>query len=138
MARTGKVFQPQFCRLSALICRVNYSVSLNRMEVFAPVGVTETERAVRTRLLCSVRVGFSGFSGKDELSETADYTLLSAVVRSVSKRDYKLLESMAHDIILALRQEWPHAQSAEVTIEKPLPPVQGLKSDGFEVKMTWP
>jgi FolB domain-containing protein len=95
-------------------------ISIQGLEVMAHVGVPEEERAVAQRLLIDLRFAASAQPEElqDDIARTVDYHVVSLRAVEISRaRSYKLIETLADDLALALLAEF-HLCWIDVTIRK--------------------
>ena len=81
------------------------------LEVFAHIGVPDTERRDPQRLLVSLEMSVASFSlaaGTDDLARTVDYYEVVQRVKSfTAERPRKLLETLAEEIAFDLLKGYP-------------------------------
>ncbi|MBP8824338.1 MAG: dihydroneopterin aldolase [Flavobacteriales bacterium] len=61
----------------------------------------------------------------DKLSDTIDYSRVTAIVVDQMAVRSKLIEQVAARILAALQKEWPHGMRWRVRLEKEHPPIPG-------------
>ncbi len=71
----------------------------------------------------------------DDLSKTADYTVINEIVRNEMSIRSKLVEHVAGRIASALLRQVPQIHAVAVTVSKLHPPVEG-EMDRFSVSIT--
>ena len=88
------------------------------LEVYANVGVPDTERRDRQRLLISLEIGVDSFAhaaGTDNMAWTINYAdVVEHVKVVVARRSRKLLETLAEDLAFDLLKTFP---IKKITIE---------------------
>jgi len=81
------------------------------LEVWAPIGVPEEERAQRQRLLVTLELHVGDFTEAakaDDVSLTIDYfTVAQRVKAFAAERSRKLLETLAEEIAADLLEAFP-------------------------------
>ena len=92
-------------------------VELAGLEIPGKHGVDDWERATEQRFLYDLELELAEPTD-DRIEETVDYREVVEVVRSVSERQFKLLESMAGAVAAALLERFP-LQRARVRVRKP-------------------
>ncbi len=94
------------------------TVLVDKLEVFARVGVPQAERAHPQRLLISATLHVSAPTN-DEVSDTADYAAVSESIRTLCAHgERKLIETLARDCAQTIFDTQPAVQSLSVTIHK--------------------
>lgn len=69
-------------------------------------------------------------SGSDDLRDTVDYSRLYTIVKGVMfEKSYNLIESLAGRIIEEIFKEFQEISRIEVTVHKPLAPIDGVFED---------
>ena len=111
-------------------------ITINDLEVFYAVGVTEQERARPQRLLVTVEMAadLKDAAATDDLGRTIDYSAVSQRLLGFGEgRSWKLIESLASEIATALLAEFtpsrvivevkkfiiPQARSVSVRLQRP-------------------
>lgn len=100
------------------------TITITDLEVHFRVGVPDTERAQRQRLLLTIEMehDFHTAAAHDNLAATIDYAAVAEKITALGTgREWKLIEKLACDLAdLILREYPPHAVT--VTVKKfPLP-----------------
>ena len=85
-------------------------IHIEQLEIFARVGVTESERANQQRLTLTISVwpdkSFENL--EDDITQTANYSAICAAVRDFAReRSVKLIETMADQLASHLLQIFP-------------------------------
>jgi dihydroneopterin aldolase len=85
-------------------------ISIEQLEIFAHVGVTESERANPQRLTLTISVwpdkSFENL--EDDITQTANYSAICAAARDFAReRSVKLIETMADQLASHLLQIFP-------------------------------
>ncbi len=101
-------------------------LTLEALEVWTRIGITEEERAAPQRLLVTARLWLkSAPAGKaDDLSKTADYAPLVANIRGLLRSEHRTIEAVAEEIASVLLEVCPQT---EVSVRK-FPALSGLGS----------
>ncbi len=95
-------------------------LTINDLEVFYCLGVSDEERAKPQRLLLTVGMeyDFGPAALTDRLTKTIDYQALAEyLLRFGQDRSWKLLEKLATDLAEAIVSEF-HPDSVEVEVKK--------------------
>ncbi len=112
-------------------------ITLRNMVYWGPVGTTEWERELRTRIEVDIVVytDLKRACMSDDLNDTMDYAKLHDLVGEViGGKHHNLLESLAEEIAgLALGPG--DCEKVVVRVRKPHPPVGG-PCDNAEVEIT--
>lgn len=77
------------------------------------------------RVDVAVEGDFARAERTDKLSDTIDYSRVTAIVVEQMAVRSKLIEHVAARILAALQQEWPRGFRWRVTLEKEHPPIPG-------------
>jgi dihydroneopterin aldolase len=96
-------------------------VFVEGLRLFAPVGVSEAERAVGCWIELDVRATLSGAAHRDALEATLDYRALAEACGRAVAEPTKTLEAVCcrvAEAVLAM----PGVAEAEVEARKPAPP----------------
>ncbi len=74
-------------------------IHIEQLEVFARVGVPDSERAKAQRLSLNVTLWPKIAEPRDEISDTVNYSEVAESLKQfVSQRDHKLIETLAEQI----------------------------------------
>ncbi|GHE23121.1 hypothetical protein GCM10017764_00890 [Sphingobacterium griseoflavum] len=98
-------------------------VALNEVRFFSPIGYYPEERLLGNEFFVDFSVSFPFKNDRaDELSNTLNYEELYNLLCRVMKRDRKLLESAAVEILEEAKDSYPFAVKIVVAIRKTTPP----------------
>lgn len=103
-------------------------------------GVVEQERRVGNDFEVTVEIfyPFEKALYTDNLQDTADYSLLYAIVEREMSMPSQLLEHVAGRIISAIKKEFPATTAGEISISKLHPPFKcDMPCGGAVVKVKW-
>ena len=107
-----------------------FIVSLDRVRLYAYHGFFEQENRVGNEFEVNLKVEYEEKQGEeeasDELSNTVSYADLFEIVKSEMEKPRKLLERVARNIALRIKDEFPEVDSIECKITKLAPPIAGL------------
>jgi len=95
-------------------------IHIEQLEIFARVGVTESERASPQRLTLTISVwpNKSSENLEDDITQTANYSAVCAAARDfVREQSVKLIETMADRLASHLLQSFP-IRKVQVEIRK--------------------
>lgn len=106
----------------------NYTaeISLEGLEFFAYHGFYEEERQKGNNFTVDVKVSipYTGVNTED-LHNTVNYEGLYKITAEEMAKPSLLLETIAHNIIEQLFSKYPQITSAEVSVVKHNPPIEG-------------
>ena len=102
-------------------------IEVNDIRVFAYHGCLDEEGRIgaQYRVHVSVEGNFGKAEESDKLSETVDYSRVTAIVKEQMAVRSKLIEHVARRIMDALRSEWTSNYRWKVKLVKERPPVHG-------------
>lgn len=102
---------------------ITQEVALEKVRFFSPIGYYEEERILGNEFFVDVYVFFP-FQNPDseDLENTVNYEELFQLVNTVMKKERKLLESAAEEILLGIREKYLFVDEARVAIHKLTPP----------------
>jgi 7,8-dihydroneopterin aldolase/epimerase/oxygenase len=103
-------------------------VSLEGLEFFAYHGFYEEEQRIGNRysIDVSIQTDVSEAAEKDRLKATVNYEVVYKIVADVMKEPAKLLEHVAHRIIVQIKEHFPAVDWVEVSVSKYNPPIGGV------------
>jgi dihydroneopterin aldolase len=111
-------------------------IRLNKMVFRGYHGVWDEERQVGQRFEVDVEfiVDIKTAAASDSIKDTIDlYKVYQVVENIVTRKSFKLVETLAETIATALLKQFP-AQELRVCVRKPNSPVPGI-CDGIEVEI---
>ncbi len=102
-------------------------IEVNDIRVFAYHGCLDEEGRIgaQYRVHVSVEGDFASAEQTDKLSETVDYSRVTAIVKEQMAKRSKLIEHVARRIMDALKAEWKATYRWRVKLVKERPPVHG-------------
>lgn len=108
-------------------------VSLKGMKFYAFHGYYDFERRVGNDFIIDVEttINMAGHPN-DHIENTVDYEAIYKVCSTIMQKKYKLLESVAYDIALMIKEQHPKVENVTVTLAKLNPPVGG-KAEKSEI-----
>lgn len=78
---------------------------------------------------------FSKAFETDDLSYAVDYVSVSRIVHELLQKREKLIETVAHNMLLALKEAFPQCDAVELTITKHRAPIEmPVESVSFTIK----
>ncbi|MCR9152814.1 MAG: dihydroneopterin aldolase [Bacteroidetes bacterium] len=112
-------------------------IKVEGIRLYAYHGCLDEEAKIGTDYLVNVQVWGSvdaSFSS-DDLGKTMDYVSIYAIVEKQMMARAKLIEVVAHRIMLDIFKEMPIVQKAIVEIQKMHPPINGdVRNVSFQLK----
>lgn len=106
-----------------------YTILMKDCAFFARHGVLDQEEFLGQRFFVDAELDVEAGDAleTDNIESTVDYGVAFGVIERIvtGKRRY-LIEALANDIALALRQRFPQIRRARITVRKPSAPVPGI------------
>ncbi len=100
---------------------------IEMLSVNTHIGVHAWEQKILQRLLIDIAIPMDFSSCDDELSQTLDYEkLCTTVTHHVEKHSFQLIERVANEVALLIKQSFQFSQPVTVTVSKP----QAIKNAG--------
>ena len=115
-------------------------IRLEDIKIYAHHGVFEEETQTGTYYLVNLEleVDLEKASRSDELEDTVNYALVSAIVHEEMKTPSKLLEHVAGRILRRLHQEFEQISALRIAITKISPPMKGeMKGVTIELEQSF-
>lgn len=83
-------------------------IHIEQLEIYARVGVPESERAEPQRLVLTVTLWPKKTRPRDNISDTVNYSEVVAALKELAtQRDYRLIETLAEEIAGDLLSRFP-------------------------------
>jgi dihydroneopterin aldolase len=83
-------------------------IHIEQLEVFARVGVPDSERAAPQRLTLNVTIWPKKAGTRDNIAETVNYSEVATSLKQfIGKRDYRLIETLAEETAGHLLTRFP-------------------------------
>lgn len=103
-------------------------VALEGLEFFAYHGFYAEEQKIGNKYAVDITVtaDLQESAKEDDLKKTVNYEVLYTIITEVMKEKSKLLEHIGHQIIHAVRRQFPFVESIEVKVSKYNPPIGGV------------
>jgi 7,8-dihydroneopterin aldolase/epimerase/oxygenase len=103
-------------------------VSLEGLEFFAYHGFYAEEQKIGNKYSVDISVesDLQESAQDDDLKKTINYEILYEIIAEVMKEKSKLLEHIGHQIIHAVRRQFPYVHNIEVKVSKFNPPIGGV------------
>lgn len=106
-----------------------YTILLKNCSFFARHGLLEQEEVLGQRFFVDAEMEVEAGDAleKDCIDNTVDYGVAFSVIEQavVGQRRY-LIEALANDIALALRNRYPQIVRVKISVRKPSAPVPGI------------
>jgi dihydroneopterin aldolase len=106
-------------------------IALEQVEMFAYHGWHEEEQKTGSKFIVDVVVetGFAQQTDFDSISDTVNYETLFSILKKHMDKPERLLELVCKNISDEIMQRYPKIYSAEVSIKKLNPPINGMKGN---------
>lgn len=106
----------------------SFEIALNKLRFFARHGVLDFERESGNEFIVdlSVRIPFDKRIVDDELEGTVSYADLYEIVKEEMEVPRKLLEKVANEIAIRIKEKFPEVTMGFIKIEKVRPPIPTL------------
>lgn len=113
-------------------------IEIKGLRLYAYHGVMEQERKVGNFFEVSLRIEypFNKALDSDNLNDTANYALITEIIKEQMAIPSKLLEHVAGRIIKAITKEFPQTISGKVSICKLTPPISA-QMQGTSIIVEW-
>ena len=108
---------------------MNYTIKLADCAFYARHGVLDAEKALGQRFYVDavLVVRDMGALESDEIEGTVHYgEAFEAMARVVTGTRRRLIETLAHDVCLALLARFESLEVVEITVRKPSVPIEGI------------
>jgi dihydroneopterin aldolase len=101
-------------------------ISLEGLEFYAYHGYYKQEQEIGNKYSLDIKIDISSVPESDELKNTIDYEDLYKITKQQMEKKFKLLETIANNIIAEIFVRYPQIKSAEVSVSKFNPPLGGI------------
>lgn len=117
---------------------MNTYIEIDRLKIFARIGVAEHERVVGNLFEISIKIAcpLSVAMENDSLSDTIDYATLCAIAREQMNIPCRLIENTAFRIQKALVEKFPKITGGTIKLTKITPPIPEQLS-GASIILEW-
>lgn len=103
--------------------KITQTIAIEQARFFSPIGYYEEERLLGNEFFVDVHVAVKVSSeSSDELEDTLNYEELYVAISKVMRKERKLLESAAQEILGDLQMKFAHLEGVTVKITKTHPP----------------
>lgn len=104
-----------------------FLVSLENVRFFAYHGFFESENMTGNEFEVNLTVEYSEKDmDTEELNNTVSYADLYALVREEMERTRKLLETLAREIVISVKEKYPFIEKISCKVTKIAPPIGGF------------
>jgi 7,8-dihydroneopterin aldolase/epimerase/oxygenase len=103
-------------------------IALEGMEFFAYHGVYDEEQKIGNKysIDVTIKADLTAAAETDKLRNTINYETLYKIVATVMQQKHRLLEHVAHQIIVQAKSQFTDIQHITVAVSKFNPPVGGV------------
>lgn len=116
------------------MAKIKRQVGLEGIRFVSPIGFFEEERILKNEFLVNISVTFEIddlHNNNDDLGNTVDYSQLYAICEYYFKKEYKLIESVAHEILNNIKANYPFIDIIHLRINKLNPPIKAEIRNSF-------
>ncbi len=105
---------------------MQYKIKLSEMEFRAYHGCYDLEQQVGNRFSVNVEIStWAANIAADEILEVVNYLTVYEIVEEQMKVTMRTIESVAHNIIEAIKENIPHVEGVKCEVAKIAPPLGG-------------
>lgn len=117
---------------------MNTYIEIDKLKLFARIGVAEHERVVGNLFELTVRVEYPLLAAmeNDALDATINYATICAIAREEINKPCLLIENVAYRIMTSLSEKFPQIKSGYLKLTKVTPPIPEQLS-GASVIIEW-
>ena len=103
------------------------SIKLNNMEFYGTHGLNEAERKVKQLFVVSVCFDYDieDAAVNDNISLTVNYAVVFELCKEILDKEFKLIESIAYNIAVSVKNRFPEVEKVEVSVRKPQLQIKG-------------
>lgn len=101
-------------------------ISLEGIEFYAYHGYYKEEQEIGNKYSLDIKIIIDTTTANDELRDTIDYEKVYKIVKLEMEKKFKLLETIANNIIEEIYLKYPLIINAEVSVSKFNPPLGGI------------
>ncbi|MDE6007061.1 MAG: dihydroneopterin aldolase [Muribaculaceae bacterium] len=111
-----------------MVCNETFIIRLEGLNFFSSIGVGHQELMVGNEFLvdCEFELPAEGFMS-EILESTVSYADVYALIESIMRRKWLLLESVAKAIGDECKSKWPGISRISVKVKKVSPPIRGIQ-----------
>lgn len=118
--------------LLSVMSQIQQKLGLKGIRFFAYHGFYPIEQVLGNEFFVDIEVAFEVTgSGEDNLAKTVNYEQLYQITASEMNKTKKLIETVAHEIIKRVQEEFTFVKTSRVVIRKTQPAIQGEVSHSF-------
>jgi len=104
-----------------------YTIHLHRLEFFAHHGLHDEEKILGNYFEVSLHVNYPQPEHFHSIDDALDYERLFKIVEQHMLQPTALLETIADNIIITIKQQFPSVLSVSINIIKKNPPIPGCR-----------
>ena len=101
-------------------------ISLEGLEFYAYHGYYKEEQEIGNKYSLDIKIDISGIPANDDLKDTINYEDIYKITKLEMEKKFKLLETIANNIISEIFLKYPQINTAEVSVSKFNPPLGGI------------
>jgi dihydroneopterin aldolase len=101
-------------------------ISLEGLEFYAYHGFYKEEQEIGNKYSLDIKIDISSIPASDELRETINYEDIYNITKQQMEKRFKLLETIANNILSEIFLKYPQIDKAEVSVSKFNPPLGGI------------
>lgn len=116
------------------MAKIKRQVGLEGIRFVSPIGFFEEERILKNEFLVNISVSFDLddlHHNNEDLKNTVDYSQLYAICEFYFKNEYKLIESVAREIMEDIKSKYPFVDNINLRINKLNPPIKAEIRNSF-------
>lgn len=112
-------------------------VSVKKYRINVPIGWYQEEIISKTELYVDVEIEYRTNNIEDDLTSTIDYAQIHKILKQVSRKHFRLLESFAQACMIQIKSDFGHLnlKYATITLEKPQILEKGSAVDSQSVRL---
>lgn len=104
-------------------------IFLKGLQFHAYHGVYKEEQLTGTAFEVNLEVIFEEQAYINQLHQTISYTELYLIVKERMKKPEKLLETIAMDLVMLIKQQFPQVKEINITLSKLKPPILNFQGE---------
>ena len=101
-------------------------ISLEGLEFYAYHGYYKEEQEIGSKYSLDIKIDISDIPANDDLRNTINYEDIYKITKQEMEKKFKLLETIANNIISEIFLKYPQINNAEVSVSKFNPPLGGI------------
>lgn len=114
------------------MAKIIRKVGLEGVRFIAPIGFFKEEQVLKNEFLVNISVSFQANRYQtDDLANTVDYSELFNICEISFKKECKLLETTAHEILDQIIEKYSFVDEIQLRINKLNPPIEAEIRNSF-------